>query len=209
MEKVAAARAPRPPPRRDRRALPLAHSGGALPRGVERRARRRRDGHDRPAADRAALRRPVGARSAGGVQRGRCAFELRPRARVWATGWRAPRTPHRRAQPPRLRSDTGASGCTTASIRRARRSRAEDALHDGVQAGLPGGHGGRRRSGVAARLEVVFRPDPSVYDGRFANNAWLQELPKSLTKLTWDNAALIAPGRRRDASCSSAATSSS
>jgi len=42
-------------------------------------------------------------------------------------------------------------------------------------------------------LEVVFRPDPSVYDGRFANNGWLQELPKSLTKLTWDNAALLAP----------------
>jgi len=42
-------------------------------------------------------------------------------------------------------------------------------------------------------LEVVFRPDPTIFDGRFANNAWLQETPKSLTKLTWDNAALISP----------------
>jgi Fe-S-cluster-containing dehydrogenase component len=46
---------------------------------------------------------------------------------------------------------------------------------------------------AAQGLEVVFRPDPSVWDGRFANNAWLQELPKPLTKLTWDNAALLAP----------------
>src|SRR5438132_1679164 len=42
-------------------------------------------------------------------------------------------------------------------------------------------------------LEVVFRPDPSIYDGRFANNGWLQELPKPLTKLTWDNVALVSP----------------
>ena len=40
-------------------------------------------------------------------------------------------------------------------------------------------------------LEIIFRPDPTVWDGRFANNGWLQELPKPLTKLTWDAAAWI------------------
>jgi len=44
-----------------------------------------------------------------------------------------------------------------------------------------------------AGLDIIFRPDPTVFDGRFANNGWLQELPKSITKLTWDNAALISP----------------
>jgi molybdopterin-containing oxidoreductase family iron-sulfur binding subunit len=42
-------------------------------------------------------------------------------------------------------------------------------------------------------LEIVFRPDAHVHDGRFANNGWLQELPKPVSKLTWDNAALLAP----------------
>ena len=49
------------------------------------------------------------------------------------------------------------------------------------------------RPDEAGGLEVVFRPDPTIHDGRFANNAWLQELPKPLTKLTWDNAALVSP----------------
>lgn len=40
-------------------------------------------------------------------------------------------------------------------------------------------------------VDVVFHTDPAVYDGRFANNGWLQELPRPLTKLTWDNAVLM------------------
>jgi MoCo/4Fe-4S cofactor protein with predicted Tat translocation signal len=42
-------------------------------------------------------------------------------------------------------------------------------------------------------FEVVIRTDPSIYDGRFANNGWLQELPKPLTKVTWDNVAVVSP----------------
>lgn len=42
-------------------------------------------------------------------------------------------------------------------------------------------------------LEVEFRPDPTVWDGRFTFNVWLQETPKYLSKLTWDNAAYISP----------------
>jgi molybdopterin-containing oxidoreductase family iron-sulfur binding subunit len=46
---------------------------------------------------------------------------------------------------------------------------------------------------VADSLEVTFHADPKLYDGRFANNAWLQEMPEPAMKLTWDNAAFIHP----------------
>ncbi|MGE5813016.1 MAG: TAT-variant-translocated molybdopterin oxidoreductase, partial [Acidobacteriota bacterium] len=45
----------------------------------------------------------------------------------------------------------------------------------------------------ASALEIVFLPSPSLHDGRFANDGWLQELPDPLTKLTWDNPALVSP----------------
>ena len=51
----------------------------------------------------------------------------------------------------------------------------------------------RRAGARSSGLEVVFLPSPSLHDGRFANDGWLQELPDPLTKLTWDNPALVSP----------------
>ncbi|MBS1819259.1 MAG: TAT-variant-translocated molybdopterin oxidoreductase [Acidobacteria bacterium] len=44
-----------------------------------------------------------------------------------------------------------------------------------------------------AGIEIAFRPDPAVFDGRFANNGWLQELPKPITRIVWDNAVIASP----------------
>ncbi|HSS47794.1 MAG TPA: TAT-variant-translocated molybdopterin oxidoreductase [Thermoanaerobaculia bacterium] len=43
------------------------------------------------------------------------------------------------------------------------------------------------------QLTLLFRPDPTVRDGSLASNAWLQELPKPISKLTWDNALMLSP----------------
>ncbi len=77
-------------------------------------------------------------------------------------------------------------------------------LHDGVVAGsafAPSNVSPKfspaalppAKAAATGEIEFLFRPDPCVYDGRFANNGWLQELPKPVTKLTWDNAALVSP----------------
>jgi MoCo/4Fe-4S cofactor protein with predicted Tat translocation signal len=46
-------------------------------------------------------------------------------------------------------------------------------------------------AGSEGGLEIIFRPDPTIWDGSLANNGWLQELPKPFTKLTWDPAAWV------------------
>jgi MoCo/4Fe-4S cofactor protein with predicted Tat translocation signal len=77
-------------------------------------------------------------------------------------------------------------------------------LHDGVMArtALPpvsvsllknGGNISPPPREAQETVTVLFRPDPTIGDGRWANNGWLQELPKPLTKLTWDNAAQLSP----------------
>jgi molybdopterin-containing oxidoreductase family iron-sulfur binding subunit len=50
----------------------------------------------------------------------------------------------------------------------------------------------------APLIELCLRLDPTIYDGRFANNGWLQELPKPITKLTWDNAVLLSPATAKE-----------
>jgi MoCo/4Fe-4S cofactor protein with predicted Tat translocation signal len=49
------------------------------------------------------------------------------------------------------------------------------------------------KAASATGLELVFTPCAKLYDGRFANNGWLQELPDPFSKLTWDNAVLLSP----------------
>jgi molybdopterin-containing oxidoreductase family iron-sulfur binding subunit len=75
------------------------------------------------------------------------------------------------------------------------------AIHDGVVANTatleapPVNRKMMPDSTVAAErgMSVVFTPSAAVWDGRFANNGWMQELPDTITKLTWDNAALLSP----------------
>jgi molybdopterin-containing oxidoreductase family iron-sulfur binding subunit len=48
-------------------------------------------------------------------------------------------------------------------------------------------------NGGGSDVEVCFRPDPCIWDGRYANNGWLQECAKPVSKLTWDNAVIVGP----------------
>jgi MoCo/4Fe-4S cofactor protein with predicted Tat translocation signal len=82
------------------------------------------------------------------------------------------------------------------------------ALHEGVIANVEGfpfaaenvvvnaaniANAARALPPAATGLEVTFAPDPHAWDGRFANNPWLQEWPDPMNKHTWGNLALVAP----------------
>ncbi|MEM7626163.1 MAG: TAT-variant-translocated molybdopterin oxidoreductase [Planctomycetota bacterium] len=73
------------------------------------------------------------------------------------------------------------------------------AVHDGLLAGsafatIQTNPGRAAATGISVthdEMQIAFRADPKVYDGRYANNGWLQELPETITKVTWDNPALV------------------
>ncbi|MGE5648105.1 MAG: 4Fe-4S dicluster domain-containing protein [Acidobacteriota bacterium] len=74
------------------------------------------------------------------------------------------------------------------------------ALHDGFIAGASEPVAVTPRAGVSAQpaaahgaYEIQFRPDATILDGRFANNPYLQELPKTPSMLTWDSVAMVSP----------------
>jgi len=80
------------------------------------------------------------------------------------------------------------------------------AVHDGVvkgsailpvQVGVSGNLGGLPAPETTTGLEGMFRADSCIYDGRFANNGWLMELPRPLTKMTWDNPVIMSPATAR------------
>lgn len=76
----------------------------------------------------------------------------------------------------------------------------EKGLHDGVMVAssppvtaTPSGAVGAPAAAASGSVEIAFRPDPTIWDGRYVNNGWLQELPKPLTTVTWDTPALVSP----------------
>jgi molybdopterin-containing oxidoreductase family iron-sulfur binding subunit len=98
----------------------------------------------------------------------------------------------------------GATGDTEAAFRKV--------LHDGLIPGtaepqasvaVNAGAVGQAVAALSAAkgdpqaITLLFRPDPTIYDGRYAGNPWLQELPKPMTKLVWDNALVIGPALAR------------
>ena len=114
----------------------------------------------------------------------------------------APATPFVAAPAPGTAASAGAAGSTTAPGAPAATGAAAVPAPAPAPTVPPTAATSQPPPPAAAQggLELIFRPDPTVWDGRFSNNGWLQELPKPLTKVTWDAAAWVSPQLARERS---------
>ena len=169
--------------RRNRRGRYLAHSGGALPRIVGRRGDLRRSGCDSAADDRAHVWRQDGAEIVSWVTTGKFTKSHDIVKKYWLAQF---------------------TGDKEQAWRKA--------LHDGVVAASKTADPAKvtvdakklaaalaaETKAAASGIEVGFYPSSATWDGRFANNGWLQEAPDPIRKLVWGNAAMISPKMARD-----------
>ena len=203
--------------RRDEREVHLARAARARVRVVGRRPRRSTGpsasssrSSRRSTADGATSRCSRWMANAPGEERARprCARPDRRAARL-------PRPdrlrPLRRARRRRVQGRSGQhrARCTSSSssasgTARSRGHRPPAAVPQVADAGArgrspPPSTAARPRRAAPGAFEVTFAPCPKMVDGRYANNTWLQELPDVVTKLVWDNAAILSPATRQGA----------
>ena len=185
---------------------------------MERRERLRRDGDDYPAADRAALRQQIGARTDSGIVRQpqQASYEIVRDFWVERRGAKAQPTPTPPPIPAQARNEQEAAQVIMQLQAKPRPTAFDQWWQEVLRTGVAPDTASepkqvsaktdwlRQNTATAIRLHPIrpairtrskssLRPDPSIYDGRFAHNGWLQELPKPLTKLAWGNAIEISP----------------
>ena len=170
--RCAAARARRHARRRDSGAQQLAPADGSCARGLERRSLAGRSCDHHPAARPAHVRQSLGARGTGRPDVGSTCGAAREIVRQT---WASP-----------LRDDKAWTSALKTGFVAMAASPAVPPAAAAVAAAQP--------ANVSdGQVEIVFRPDPTIHDGSYANNGWLQELPKPLFKTTWENVVAISP----------------
>ncbi len=177
-QQSSAARSLRPLSERNRRTLPVARQRDARTRSLGRCPRLRRHRQHHPAADRSSLQRQERTGIRRAALRSSRRHRIRSDARLLAEA----------ARRRRLRTVLAQVAARRLDRRHYIRAKVRD--REGGEYLPPK----RVRPTLDPNaIELNIRRDPTIYDGQFSNNGWLQELPKPMTKLTWDNAILIGP----------------
>ena len=186
---------PRPLRERDRRGLPLVRPRSALPRKLGRRARLRRDDSHDPAS----VSPLVDARTSGELLAA-LAGEATPDAHRLLHGyWTGVETLSELAWQESIRlglqRDTAYPSVAPGAVDANAVSKVLEPVVTAAK---------NRPPDLAGTIEVDLYPSPTVHDGRFANNAWLQEHPTPIDEAHLGQRRARQPGHRRGGSASRA-----